>query len=110
VSQDKSFARKVVNSKPLSFGTLAQLVEHRIEDAGVTGSNPVGTTLFTSDRQGAAQVPKTSWVGFDSLQACQSSSIEDKQWYGKNRCFIVYTLHIINHYQVVVFIGDMIMK
>jgi hypothetical protein len=25
-------------------GTLAQLVEHRTEDAGVTGSNPVGTT------------------------------------------------------------------
>ena len=27
-------------------GTLAQLVEHRTEDAGVAGSNPAGTTTY----------------------------------------------------------------
>ena len=38
---------KVDGSSPSipTFGTLAQLVEHRPEESGVTGSNPVGTTI-----------------------------------------------------------------
>ena len=39
----------------LSIGTIAQLVEHRTEDAGVAGSNPAGTTKM---------LLSSSWLGY----------------------------------------------
>lgn len=37
---------RILSSEPFDDGFVAQLVEHRTFNAGVTGSNPVGPTKF----------------------------------------------------------------
>ncbi len=51
----------------MSDGSVAQLVEQRPEEPRVTGSSPVGTTIFYANLKGPLWGPFGSWGCLEHL-------------------------------------------